>query len=296
MSSLLVHFAQGVLDAVNPSTLLRFVASSSRIQTLIAQCLVLNLCVFLGSILVYHNLLAPLLAALAPQAVLNILMSLFQTIWLYPAYCVSYLANCMWYDELGRLAHRAAAAESSSSNSTSKQPPIKPRSWDAAVAQELYKLILLGVYFIQVFLVNLIAPEKYMIKGILNHILLSWAYAFYCFDYRWSCESLELPRRVEAIETRWAYFLGFGTPSVLSAYAISSDALVGAALCSALYPLFVVAAAAADVPSHGNDTTNNTATRRLPIFTFADAHAARCCTLLCRALLGPSTTASRRRR
>ncbi len=45
--------------------------------------------------------------------------------------------------------------------------------------------------------------------------MLSWLYAFYCFDYKWSLYAVPLERRVLFFETNWAFFAGIASCSVV---------------------------------------------------------------------------------
>jgi hypothetical protein len=42
----------------------------------------------------------------------------------------------------------------------------------------------------------------------LNFVLLSWLYALYCFDYKWSLHGVQLQQRIAYFERHWAFFLG----------------------------------------------------------------------------------------
>ncbi len=39
-------------------------------------------------------------------------------------------------------------------------------------------------------------------------VLVSWLYALYSFDYKWSLTSRRLQDRISFIEEHWAFFLG----------------------------------------------------------------------------------------
>jgi hypothetical protein len=43
---------------------------------------------------------------------------------------------------------------------------------------------------------------------LLNVVLLSWLYAYYCFDYKWAWQRTQLTDRLAAVEQRWAFFGG----------------------------------------------------------------------------------------
>lgn len=47
-------------------------------------------------------------------------------------------------------------------------------------------------------------------------LLMSWVYAFYWFDYKWSLTNLPLENRVQFFQSHWAYFAGeLALPPVL---------------------------------------------------------------------------------
>lgn len=43
---------------------------------------------------------------------------------------------------------------------------------------------------------------------IIQFVLMSWVYAFYWFDYKWSLTNLPLEKRVQFFQSHWVYFLG----------------------------------------------------------------------------------------
>ena len=43
---------------------------------------------------------------------------------------------------------------------------------------------------------------------LLNFVLLSWLYALYCFDYKWSLHGVALQQRIAYFERHWCFFLG----------------------------------------------------------------------------------------
>jgi len=42
----------------------------------------------------------------------------------------------------------------------------------------------------------------------LSVLLLSWLYAYYCFDYQWALQGTPLAERLDFFERRWAFFAG----------------------------------------------------------------------------------------
>uniref|UniRef100_A0A6N2M9I7 Uncharacterized protein n=1 Tax=Salix viminalis TaxID=40686 RepID=A0A6N2M9I7_SALVM len=55
----------------------------------------------------------------------------------------------------------------------------------------------------------------------LNFVLLSWMYAYYCFEYKWNLSDVALDRRLDFFESNWAFFSGFGSPCVLAIFFFS---------------------------------------------------------------------------
>jgi etoposide-induced 2.4 mRNA len=55
-------------------------------------------------------------------------------------------------------------------------------------------------------------PHIYASGPLLNVLLLSWLYAFYCYDYGWSLQGRPLAARLAAFESQWAFFAGVGGP------------------------------------------------------------------------------------
>jgi hypothetical protein len=43
---------------------------------------------------------------------------------------------------------------------------------------------------------------------VLNVLLLSWLYAYYCYDYKWALQGARLPQRLAFFEAHWAFFAG----------------------------------------------------------------------------------------
>lgn len=75
----------------------------------------------------------------------------------------------------------------------------------------------------------------------INFLLLSWMYAYYCFEYKWNLSELSLDKRLDFFESNWGFFLGFGSPCVLAIFFFSP--LVSYGVMAILFPLFVLTAA-----------------------------------------------------
>jgi etoposide-induced 2.4 mRNA len=73
------------------------------------------------------------------------------------------------------------------------------------------------------------------IGKILNFLLLSWMYAYYCYEYKWNFSGISLKKRLDFFQSNWAFFAGFGSPCVLAIFFLSP--LVSGALMAILFPL-----------------------------------------------------------
>jgi hypothetical protein len=84
----------------------------------------------------------------------------------------------------------------------------------------------------------------------LSFLYLSLISAYYCFEYRFiSFYNLtSLRSRVEFLESRWVYFIGFGIPPTLlsSSAIIGNSTTLGLTIWSLLFPLFLLTAAYSD--------------------------------------------------
>lgn len=84
----------------------------------------------------------------------------------------------------------------------------------------------------------------------LSFLYLSLISAYYCFEYRFISHYnlTSLRSRVEFLESRWIYFIGFGIPPTLlsSSALIGNSTTLGLTVWSLLFPLFLLTAAYSD--------------------------------------------------
>ncbi|GAB4847839.1 hypothetical protein Ancab_026899 [Ancistrocladus abbreviatus] len=73
------------------------------------------------------------------------------------------------------------------------------------IGEQVYSALLLSFFFLQVYVFGFI---PYIGKA-LNFLLLSWMYAYYCFEYKWNLSGVSLDRRLDFFESNWAFFAGF---------------------------------------------------------------------------------------
>ncbi|KAH1222067.1 Protein EI24 [Glycine max] len=135
------------------------------------------------------------------------------------------------------------------------------------IGQQVYSILLLSVFFLEVYATGFIP----YIGKLLNFLLLSWMYAYYCFEYKWNFNEVALDRRLDYFESYWPFFAGFGSPCVLAIFFFSP--LVSYGIMAILFPLFVLTATGSESEqeiSFEKHKWRVAGVGRLPIFYVAD--------------------------
>ncbi|MCD9559032.1 hypothetical protein HAX54_016757 [Datura stramonium] len=136
-----------------------------------------------------------------------------------------------------------------------------------SIAEQLYSVLLLTFFFVEVYVAGFI---PYIGKA-LNFMLLSWLYAYYCFEYKWNLSGLSLDKRLDFFESNWAFFAGFGNPCVLAIFLFSP--LVSCGVMAVLFPLFVLTATGSEadkIVALPRRKWRGAGLGRVPIFFIAD--------------------------
>ncbi|KAL2460526.1 Protein EI24-like protein [Abeliophyllum distichum] len=264
------------------------------------QCFLLNGFIFLGSIFILRSFIIPTLQWILPDGCPQItsqescsfggilrfysllrfgLVQLFYVFWFYPLYVFSFILNTIWYNDIAKYGFVAiekgySAAKSSSQNNLPAEQNTTDRDKATdiegvmiGVAEQVYSILLLSFFFLEVYVTGFI---PYIGKA-LNFLLLSWMYAYYCFEYKWNFSGLSLDKRLDFFESNWAFFAGFGAPCVLAIFLFSS--LVSYGVMAILYPLFVMTATGTEadkVITFQRKKWKGAGLGRIPIFVSAD--------------------------
>eukprot|EP00004_Rigifila_ramosa_P024871 TRINITY_DN730_c0_g2_i9.p1 TRINITY_DN730_c0_g2~~TRINITY_DN730_c0_g2_i9.p1 ORF type:complete len:321 (-),score=79.71 TRINITY_DN730_c0_g2_i9:225-1118(-) len=246
MSALGAFFA-GIADACAAQHCLRVLLRSATVRARTRDCILVNGVILLGSLVWFNSVVNPLVRSLAsgvglsehfqttlrsaaevtpaalwtwtvaggnsssssggvpkgepePAEVVLVETALvfLQTMgWAVPAFVVSMFLNMQWYQDIAVHSHQHLLG----------RPPALPyRPLSAILSDELYRAGLVNVYYLQGLLVCLVryggAPVYF--------VMLAWVYSFCCFEYKWTLHGVTLRQRIEALETHWAYFAGFG--------------------------------------------------------------------------------------
>ncbi|CAK0785578.1 hypothetical protein CVIRNUC_008788 [Coccomyxa viridis] len=281
-AAVILWFA-GVRDALCVWRCIEFFVHDPRILRKTGECFGLNGLIFLGSILLWDYGLSPgmqwLLRAVGSTAgaeyILACLQAVYILLWLLPVYCISFALSCVWYQELAELAmrwlqsHAAAAGDAAGERAGAKEAaggsPLMVQ-----MAHEVYRVVLFGVFYLQV---SLLGYLPYIGKG-LYLILVSWLYALYSFDYRWGLSRKHLQQRVAFFQQHWAFFLGFGCVCTIAT--CSWPFFKQAAIMNMAYPLFILVACKSDplkaykeVAQHEKAAGRSLTHPPLPIFSAA---------------------------
>ncbi|XP_048134892.1 protein EI24 homolog isoform X2 [Rhodamnia argentea] len=291
----------GFADACCLHRVVSLCLKSKKLSIRTGQCFLLNGFIFLGSILVLHLLVIPTLQWILPEnccqitsqdscpfsSVLKLysflhfgLVQLLYVFWFYPLYIFSFILSAIWYSDIAK--HGFAAMEGS--QSTLEQPSSKNEAVALerkieteklvdlgglmiGIGEQVYSILLLTFFFLEVYVLGFV---PYIGKP-LNILLLSWMYAYYCFEYKWNFTGVSLDKRLDFFESNWAFFAGFGNPCVLASFFFSP--LVGYGVMAILFPLFVLTATSSRAEqaifSEGRKK-RDAGIGRLPIFYAAD--------------------------
>lgn len=264
------------------------------------QCFLLNGFIFLGSIFVLSSVVIPALWWILPDQCSQfvshklcdsdgtlkfyyflrlLLIQLFYVLWFYPLYVFSIILSTIWYNDIAKYGYAAMGRSNFTEKKGSSQnsPTIqnahhakKPSGLGGVmigIGEQVYSLLLLSVFFLEVYATGFIP----YIGKVLNFLLLSWMYAYYCFEYKWNFNEVALDRRLDYFESFWPFFAGFGSPCVLAIFFFSP--LVSYGIMAILFPLFVLTATGSEAEQQISlDKTKWRAAgvERLPIFYVAN--------------------------
>ncbi|XP_021901595.1 protein EI24 homolog isoform X6 [Carica papaya] len=265
-----------------------------------AQCFLLNGLIFLGSLFVLNSVVIPTLEWMLPHQCSLItdqetcplggilkfyyllrlgLVQLFYLFWFYPLYIFSFILSNLWYNDIAKYGF-AALGESevtamepsgddalTSQKNTNTNKPAGLGGIMVGIGEQVYSVLLLSFFFLEVYATGFL---PYIGKTI-NFLLLSWMYAYYCYEYKWNFSEVPLDKRLDFFESNWAFFAGFGSPCVLAIFFFSP--LVSYGVMAILFPLFVLTATSSGAEKaifSQRRKWKGASLGRLPIFYVAD--------------------------
>lgn len=202
----------------------------------------LNVCIILGSVLFRDLILQP-----------SIGHYVYSILWLLPAYSLSLLFNMIWYTDIARrtVHQRQRLLLQTLAEKDGQIRPTTPEIAQVSrnesiiqlVSQELFRIAFLCACMCTI--VSIESVQSYFIvRPIISLILWSWLYAFYCFDYKWQLHGVPFSTRIYFYEQHWAYFLGFGSVTLLPMLLFSF--FKGAAIGALMFSSWVIVACDSD--------------------------------------------------
>jgi etoposide-induced 2.4 mRNA len=250
-------FLQGVNDGCQPYIAMLLTMKSEKIRRKLNQTLLLNGGIFIGSMLFYQSILEPVFSWSYIQVGLDqstchritvYMHYIFVALWIIPMYILSFVLNTVWLQDIANETTRLLVRRS---------PQAPTMSVTLRIADVAYKSIFNGVFILQSILVYNLSYVGYF----LYVVHLAFLFSLTAFEYRLSpSDGWTSDRRLEFIQRRWHYFVGFGfAPAV---FASLFPRFIEAGILALLLPLGIVAASTA-TPAQGVDQPGRT----LPIFT-----------------------------
>ncbi|XVF00605.1 hypothetical protein REPUB_Repub04eG0015000 [Reevesia pubescens] len=294
-------WVQGFREACCLHRVIVLCLRSKKLLIRTGQCFLLNGFIFLGSLFVLNSVVIPILQWILPDHYSQIssedmskfdgvfksytflrglLVQLFYVFWFYPLYVFSIILSTLWYNDIAKHGFAAmgrsgpSVVESSKQNdaltSDNKEHTARPAGLGGimiGIGEQVYSVLLLSFFFLEVYATGFI---PYVGKA-LNFLLLSWMYAYYCFEYKWNFSEWGLEKRLDFFESNWAFFAGFGSPCVLAIFFFSP--LLSYGVMAILFPLFVLTATvtkAEQVISTQRRRWNGEELGKLPVFYAVD--------------------------
>ncbi|PPS06574.1 hypothetical protein GOBAR_AA14073 [Gossypium barbadense] len=209
----LILWAEGFREACCLHRVIVLCRRSKKLMIRTGQCFLLNGFIFLGSLFVLNSVVIPTLQWILPDHysqtnceamsefhgvfkfysfLRGFLIQLFYVFWFYPLYVFSFILSNLWYNDIATHGFAAmgrsgpSTVESSKQNDTltsdSKVHAARPAGLGGimiGIGEQVYSLLLLTFFFFEVYAAGFI---PYVGKA-LNFVLLSWMYAYYCFEY-----------------------------------------------------------------------------------------------------------------
>lgn len=230
------------MDSVAFHRCLVLLVRSAKIRRLLAQCLLLNGLIFLGSIYVFHNIVSYILGwglsslfhpdsnERTVERIQNWIEWIYFVLWIIPMYVLSFVLNTLWYQDIARESMKVFPQSSSASSSSSSS---------ITITSEIVQMIFRSLFNL-IFLLYLCVLYRWRWIYALH---LGWLVAYNSFEYRWISEKKSFDEKINIFEKGYIYFLSFGLP--LSLFAVQFPSVVESGLISLVLPLLIMSASTA---------------------------------------------------
>jgi len=261
----------GLLDGLKVQNTIYIFFESKTIRNRSVLCFFLNGFIFLGSLFLVEKVVSPILKFLLIASDENdsqqlgatvghgmslLLMWMYYLLWIYPIYGISFILSAIWYQDI---------ADTSFVVLGGKRPALEFtfQRWVNSMAEEVYRLLLIWTFCVQILAFSFIP----YVGRFLAALQCCWLHSLYSFEYKWVLQGWTLEQRLEFLETRWAYFAGFGIPVTLLTYFFPRFISNGLFACT--LPIYIILAILGDPQSHASETAKDEQAYRIPIFSMA---------------------------
>ncbi|KAJ3074282.1 Etoposide induced 2.4 mRNA [Podochytrium sp. JEL0797] len=247
---------RGIYDALAIPSVIITIYGSTTIQRSLLKSILLTTLLFLTSTFLLNHILSPAAAYLTSLSFSEppttttltlpgvststestllrigaVLRGLYFVVWVFPLHAVCAVLNAMWYQAIADRAYEIVYGKAKSAE--------RMYEWFLKrISSEIYRYLLLMNLIIVTWAVASLIP--FSMGFVVTFPVASWILAFAAFEYKWSQKGWTVHKKVECLETRWAYFLGFGLPCTLCTFFFPW--FIGTGVYAILFPLFIIMA------------------------------------------------------
>ena len=276
-------YLNGVKDSWNLLLPLKLILKSRFIMRKVLETIGVSGILFIGSILVYNKILFPLFSHISSITgehvyIFEFLFSMIShLLWLYPLYLISFTLTTFWtqdiFDEALKILSSEISpaqpqkrpektAQKSTQNAHEKRAEKpsqkgshlnlefkhKKHSLHSAISNLLSRCIIMLIYLLELQLLSQIP----VLGRIIEFVLLTWLYSYYCFEYRTFAMGINTLRSLSIFEWNSVYFCGFGMS--FTVILLVFPGLMSCAVFCLLFPFVVLTSLGVTVQQEGFKT------------------------------------------
>ncbi|EFP09338.1 hypothetical protein CRE_25101 [Caenorhabditis remanei] len=143
-----------------------------------------------------------------------------------PIFVLMKIVQMLWFSDISGACMRAL-----------NQPPPNQEPMGRMFGETVTSLVHQNIFFVQAMLSQYLPIP--LITPFIFFVHMSLLNSMYCFDYFYESYNFSFNRRANYYETRWPYFLGFGTPLTIASSMFSSMFANGV-IYALFFPLFII--------------------------------------------------------
>ncbi|MBW0487412.1 hypothetical protein O181_027127 [Austropuccinia psidii MF-1] len=239
LNSIVLHldyFTKGVVDSCRWRVLKGVIETNHPLKILIIKNSLVQL-IFLASIILFERFFSISHLSLEKSKRFQLFRILFNVIWLCPISFVSFIWSGFINDHLINIPQHQHHLNHFKSHLNLRYPLLIKiyQNLISKLNQNLTQILILLNYVVLSKLL-LILP---VFGPTLAFIFCSIANSFYCFEQLWARKGKQFIDRIDCLETRWSYHIGFGSLITLITF-WSSDLFINLSLFTLFFPFLVI--------------------------------------------------------